>query len=241
NTDADENDDNESQQQQSPPLPPPRQPHVNAAVLLKRHARALSLGLSSSISSSSSDNPSNQNNSTHSDNDNNDTTISNRNESNDSADNASNESTGANSRTTPRNLVNNDSVLTETDQFEQLVPEVPPPPYTPPESSYIRGRRRPSNFFIKPKTSTELRKELQKLIEQSKKEANSLKIEEARLRMRLNSKPEDLERVKRKIRESSEKYRKKIEAVNNKLRQTSARDQNVDGGDSRNEISMNEN
>ncbi|CAG8440465.1 14051_t:CDS:2 [Dentiscutata heterogama] len=110
--------------------------------------------------------------------------------------------------------------LAETDLYEHSVPEVPPPPYSPPESSLRFHRRRSStSFFLRPKTSTELRKELLKLTEESKKEQDNWRIEEARLRMRINSKPEEIERVKRKMRESNEKYRKKIEAVTAKLRQ----------------------
>ncbi|CAG8643419.1 369_t:CDS:2 [Dentiscutata erythropus] len=110
--------------------------------------------------------------------------------------------------------------LAETDLYEHSVPEVPPPPYSPPESSLRFHRRRSStSFFLRPKTSTELRKELLKLTEESKKEQDKWRIEEARLRMRINSKPEEIERVKRKMRESNEKYRKKIEDVTAKLRQ----------------------
>ncbi|CAG8756362.1 189_t:CDS:2, partial [Cetraspora pellucida] len=111
--------------------------------------------------------------------------------------------------------------------YEQPVPEVPPPPYSPPESSLRFHRRRSStSFFLRPKTSAELRKELLKLTEESKKEQDSWRIEEARLRMRINSKPEEIERVKRKMRESNEKYRKKIEAVTAKLRQLSFNNMN---------------
>ncbi|CAG8634975.1 13552_t:CDS:2 [Cetraspora pellucida] len=113
-------------------------------------------------------------------------------------------------------------------QYEQSVPEVPPPPYSPPESSLRFHRRRSStSFFLRPKTSADLRKELLKLTEESKKEQDNWRIEEARLRMRINSKPEEIERVKRKMRESNEKYRKKIEAVTAKLRQLSFN--NMDG------------
>ncbi|CAG8532394.1 4997_t:CDS:2 [Acaulospora colombiana] len=220
-----ENDVNEGQQSPSSP----RQPHVNAATLARRHRRALSWGFNSSVFGNNS---SDRNNRSHGDNRNGEGAANERNENN-NGNNVNNESASTNPTTIAGNPESN-YIFNETDQFEQLVPELPPPPYTPPESSQTRGRRRPSAFFIKPKTSAELRKELQKLIEQSKKEANSLKIEEARLRMRLNSKPEELDRVKRKIRESNEKYQRKIETVNNKLRQISARENNVDGGGGRN-------
>ncbi|CAG8546677.1 286_t:CDS:2 [Scutellospora calospora] len=126
------------------------------------------------------------------------------------------------------NSLNNGSDgLVETDMYEQSMPEVPPPPYSPPESSLRFHRRRTStSFFLKPKTSTELRKELLKLTEESKKEQDNWRIEEARLRMRINSKPEEIERVKRKMRESSEKYRKKIDAVTAKLRQINSNNAN---------------
>ncbi|CAG8445939.1 12419_t:CDS:2 [Ambispora leptoticha] len=99
-------------------------------------------------------------------------------------------------------------------EFEQQLPEMPPPPYTPPES-----RRRGSSSFFKPKTAAELRQELDKLKEYAKREQDSWKMEEARLSMRIGTKPEELERIRKKMRDSAEKYKKKIDVANSKLRQ----------------------
>ncbi|CAJ0847970.1 21642_t:CDS:2 [Entrophospora sp. SA101] len=112
-----------------------------------------------------------------------------------------------------RSIVNDIS----SDSLNQPVPEFPPPPYTPPESSQTRYRRPSTNFFIKPKTSQELRKEIQKLREDRKKEQETWKAEERRLKIKVGAKPEDIDRVKRKLNESTEKYNKKIEIVQQKL------------------------
>ncbi|CAJ0749754.1 15653_t:CDS:2 [Entrophospora sp. SA101] len=87
--------------------------------------------------------------------------------------------------------------------LNQPVPEFPPPPYTPPESSQTRYRRPSTNFFIKPKTSQELRKEIQKLREDRKKEQETWKAEERRLKIKVGAKPEDIDRVKRKLNEKT--------------------------------------
>ncbi|CAG8534647.1 1461_t:CDS:2 [Ambispora gerdemannii] len=99
-------------------------------------------------------------------------------------------------------------------EFEHSLPEIPPPPYTPPET-----RRRRSSSFFRPKSATELRKELDKLKEDAKREQDSWKMEEARLSMRMGTKPEEIERIRKRMRDSAEKYKKKIDVVSSKLRQ----------------------
>nr|CAG8629229.1 14533_t:CDS:2 [Entrophospora candida] len=134
-----------------------------------------------------------------------------------------------------RSIVNDIS----SDSLNQPVPEFPPPPYTPPESSQTRYRRPSTNFFIKPKTSQELCKEIQKLREDRKKEQETWKAEERRLKIKVGAKPEDIDRVKRKLNESTEKYNKKIEVVQQKLnklldQQTSNGNGNGNSGSSSN-------
>jgi len=65
-----------------------------------------------------------------------------------------------------------------------------------------------------------LRRELKKLSQEAKKEQDSWKMEEIRLSMRIGTKPEEIERIRRKMRESAEKYKRKMETVNSKLRLT---------------------
>ena len=86
-----------------------------------------------------------------------------------------------------------------------LVPQVP------------RRRRASTSFFMKQKTAAELREELSKLVDDAKREQDSWKMEEARLKMKMGTKPEEIERVRRKQRASAEKYTRKIEATNIKL------------------------
>ncbi|CAG8488565.1 9687_t:CDS:2 [Racocetra fulgida] len=204
-------------QSQSAPLPQQRQ-NINSVTLSARQIRSRSLGPSSVLSSDNDTNNNNINN-------NNNNYNNNDNDNNNGSSNSNSFTNRLRNRNSHGNLntrrslnfgevmnsLNRGGDLVETGkhQYEQSVPEVPPPPYSPPESS------------------PELRKELLKLTEESKKEQDSWRIEEARLRMRINSKPEEIERVKRKMKESNEKYRKKIEAVTAKLRQLSFN--NVDG------------
>ncbi|CAG8499133.1 1294_t:CDS:2 [Paraglomus occultum] len=100
--------------------------------------------------------------------------------------------------------------------YDESVPETPPPPYSPPEP-LPRRRRASTSFFVKQKTATELREELSKLVDDAKREQDSWKMEEARLKMKMGTKPEEIERVRRKQRASAEKYTRKIEAINIKL------------------------
>ncbi|CAG8479303.1 4817_t:CDS:2 [Paraglomus brasilianum] len=101
-------------------------------------------------------------------------------------------------------------------RYDESVPETPPPPYSPPEP-LPRRRRASTSFFMKQKTAAELREELSKLVDDAKREQDSWKMEEARLKMKMVTKPEEIERVRRKQRASAEKYTRKIEAINIKL------------------------
>ncbi|KAG9284542.1 hypothetical protein G9A89_014146 [Geosiphon pyriformis] len=110
----------------------------------------------------------------------------------------------------------NSTDLSTIREYGQTIPEIPPPPYTPPESCQSR-RYRPSSFF-KVKSSAELRKELKKLTDDAKREQDSWKMQEATLTTKMGTKPEELERIRKKMRDSSEKYQRKIESVRQKMR-----------------------
>ncbi|CAJ0916562.1 5699_t:CDS:2 [Entrophospora sp. SA101] len=121
-----------------------------------------------------------------------------------------------------------------SDSFDQPVPE-----FSPPESSQTKYHRLSVKFLINPKTSHELRKELHKINEEYKNEQHSWKAEKRRLKMTKGTKQEDLDHTKRKLKESTEKYNKKIEKLNNLFQQQISignNSNNGNGNESRKDI-----
>ncbi|CAJ0857950.1 15738_t:CDS:2 [Entrophospora sp. SA101] len=113
------------------------------------------------------------------------------------------------------------------------------PEFSPPESSQTKYHRLSVKFLINPKTSHELRKELHKINEEYKNEQDSWKAEKRKLKMTKGTKQEDLDRTKRKLKESTEKYNKKIEKLNNLFQQQISignNSNNGHGNDSRGDI-----